>query len=135
MLSSLSIVILTYTSAKSTIKLEYFSPAILTDCFHNATPVYLGCDITQRPYDVGPIFPGLAGRYGSRFQTVTEATAGSTRRIEVQIVRLWSSGLAPDRSSLHRQDTDLSQPNARSVTPKQLCSPHHHYILYIVHCQ
>ena len=85
------------------------------------------------PYDVCQIFPGLAGRYGSRFQTVTEATAGSTRRFEDQIVRQWSPGLAPDRPSLHRQATELAQPSVRPVTPKQLCSPLYHYTIYIVY--
>ena len=51
--------------------------------------------------------------------------------VSVLMYWLWSPGLAPDRSSLHRQDTDLSQPNVRPVTPKQLCSPHHHYTIYI----
>ena len=51
--------------------------------------------------------------------------------VSILMYWLWSSGLAPDRSSLHRQDTELSQPNVRPVTPKQLCSPHHHYIIYI----
>ena len=52
--------------------------------------------------------------------------------VSVLMYWLWSPGLAPDRSSLHRQDTELSQPNVRPVTPKQLCSPHHYYTIYIV---
>ena len=52
--------------------------------------------------------------------------------VSILMYWLWSSGLAPDRSSLHRQDTELSQPNVRPVTSKQLCSPHHHYTIYIV---
>ena len=43
----------------------------------------------------------------------------------------WSLGLAPSRSSLHRQATDSAQPSVRPVTPKQLCSPLYHYTIYI----
>ena len=52
--------------------------------------------------------------------------------VSVLMYWLWSPGLAPDRSSLHRQATNLAQPSVRLVTSKQLCSPHHHYTIYIV---